>query len=229
MVRFEGFPVSCTSFLEALGRNNSRDWFTANKQDYETQVRDPALAFIAAMAPELERISPHFGAIPKKIGGSLMRVQRDIRFSKDKTPYKTNIGIQFRHALGKDVHAPGFYVHIEPGRCFLGAGIWRPDAKALARIRDFIVDNPASWRKARDHKPFKGTYALEGEFLQRPPRGYPPEHPLIEDLKRKDFIARSDFDEAEIGVPGFCAMVGNRFRRAGPFVEYLCAALDIPF
>ncbi|MGI9257968.1 MAG: DUF2461 domain-containing protein, partial [Gammaproteobacteria bacterium] len=128
---FAGFPAQTAKFLTELANNNARDWFNVNKQRYEDHVLEPALTFINAMEPRIEKISPHFLAVAKRTGGSLMRVYRDTRFSKDKTPYKTNIGIQFRHELGKDVHAPGFYLHIQPKNCFLGAGIWRPDSDAL--------------------------------------------------------------------------------------------------
>ena len=136
---FQGFPKTCFPFLRQLQKNNNREWFNANKQRYEDSIRTPALSLIEHIGPEIaEKLSPHFVAIPKKVGGSLMRVYRDTRFAKDKTPYKTNIGIQFRHELGKDVHAPGFYLHIEPGNCFIGTGIWRPESLFLNKIREFI-------------------------------------------------------------------------------------------
>ena len=158
-----------------------------------------------------------------------MRVHRDTRFSKDKTPYKTNIGIQFRHESGKDVHAPGFYLHIEPGGCFIGAGIWRPDSAALTKIRDFLIDNPAAWKKARAYAPFKKHFRLEGDKLQRPPRGYPGEHELVEDLKRRDFIACRGFADSEIGQEAFLTMVMGGFRQCDPFMRYLCTALEVPY
>ena len=173
---------------------------------------DPALAFIEAMGPRLATISPHFRALAKKSGGSLMRVYRDTRFSKDKTPYKTNVGIQFRHEAGRDVHCPGFYLHLEPGRCFLGAGIWRPDSKALRAIRDFIADNPGGWRKAVGDRRFGARFMLDGESLVRAPRGYPPDHPLIEDLKRKDFIATADFADAKALERDFVDWVASAFQ-----------------
>ncbi len=122
-----------------------------------------------------------------------MRVYRDTRFANDKTPFKTNVGIQFRHELGKDVHAPGFYLHIEPGNCFLGAGIWRPESKVLAAIREFIADNPNGWREAVGARAFKKDWELVGTTLVRPPRGFEPDHPLIVDLKRKDFHCVYEF------------------------------------
>ena len=140
------------------------------------------------MAPLLETFAPHFRADPRKSGGSLMRVFRDTRFSRDKTPYKTNIGIQFRHATGKDVHAPGLYVHIASDECFLGVGCWHPDGDSLARIRDWIAHKPERWFAVRDESGFVGEWTLSGESMTRPPRGYPADHEAIEDLKRKDFI-----------------------------------------
>ena len=101
-------------FLRALRANNERPWFEANKARYREEVRDPMLDFIAAFAGPLAEISPHFRADPRPNGGSLFRIYRDTRFSKDKTPYKTNVGAHFRHAAGRDAHAPGFYLHLEP-------------------------------------------------------------------------------------------------------------------
>lgn len=229
MQRFTGFPEDCIPFLEQLRENNNRNWFNDNKRRYESSVREPALAFIEAMEPELRQISPHFRAIAKKVGGSLIRVYRDIRFSKDKTPYKSNIGIHFRHQLGKDVHAPGFYLHIEAGCSFLGVGIWHPESTTLTKIRDFIVDNPAAWQRAINAKAFQAGFQLEGDRLKRPPRGFPVDHPLIEDLKRKDFIAGHSFDEAKIEDPDFSAWVGKRFGESDAFMRYLCAAVEVDY
>jgi uncharacterized protein (TIGR02453 family) len=110
-------------FFRELKANNSKEWFAENKTRYEQQVREPLLAFIADFGLRLPAISPHYVADPRKSGGSLFRIYRDVRFSKDKTPYKTGAGIQFRHERGKDAHAPGFYLHLEPDGCFFGAGI----------------------------------------------------------------------------------------------------------
>lgn len=151
---FEGFPLDMVRFLAELDRNNNRPWFQANKDRYERSVREPALAFIEAMAPRLERISPCIYADPSPHGGSLMRIYRDTRFSNDKRPYKTNVGIQFRHERGRDVHAPGFYVHIDPKEFFLACGMWKPDAGALSAVRQRISEKPEEWIKARDARSF---------------------------------------------------------------------------
>jgi uncharacterized protein (TIGR02453 family) len=227
--RFDGFDSSMVGFLRELGRHNERPWFDMNKARYEALVREPALAFISAMAPRIERISPHFRALPKRVGGSLMRVYRDTRFSRDKRPYKTNVGIQFRHALGKDVHAPGFYVHVAPEECFLGAGMWRPEPAALARIRDRIVANPVAWADARDDRAFSRRFELTGERLKRPPRGYDPGHPMVEDLKRKDFIAIEPLAPDDPFAPDFVARVTRSFQAARPLMAFLCAAQEVPY
>lgn len=229
MSSFDGFPKACIPFLKKLERNNNREWFAKHKGEYELNVREPALAFIEAMEPELEKISPHFRALAKKVGGSLMRVYRDTRFANDKTPYKTNIGIQFRHALGKDVHAPGYYVHIAADGCFFGAGIWRPESHVLNKIREFIADNPNAWKQAVQSSAFKREYELHGESLKRPPRGYDADHPLIDDLKRKDFIAFKYFEAAEIENKNFAKLAAKAFSKATPFMSYLCMAVDANF
>jgi uncharacterized protein (TIGR02453 family) len=223
------FDNATFGFLGELAANNEREWFAANKHRYESCVLEPALRFIERMGPLIEKISPHFTAIPKRTGGSLMRVYRDTRFSRDKTPYKTNIGMQFRHERGQDVHAPGFYVHIEPGSCFLGAGIWHPDSDSLRRIREHIAENGDGWRRATRTKRFTDVLALGGDALTRPPRGFDPDSDWIEDIKRKDFIAVSDLPDDEALASGFPAGVAERFRRARPLMAFLCESLGLAF
>lgn len=223
------FTQASFNFLTQLAKNNHRDWFNENKKAYETSVRTPALHFIEDMARPLAKISTHFTAIPKKVGGSLMRVHRDVRFGKDKRPYKTNIGIQFRHERGKDVHAPGFYVHIEPKGCFIGVGIWRPDSPSLTKIRDAIVDNEKSWVKASRGSAFRTHYSVAGESLQRPPRGFDKDHPLIEDLKRKDFICIAEIKDKQVLSDAFPKLVSDHFQVAKRYMDFLCFALDLEF
>src|SRR5918996_3657025 len=186
-------------FLRDLEANNDRMWFNANKERYEREVRDPALDFVEDFAPHLAEISPHFVADPRPSGGSLFRIHRNTRFSKDKSPYKPYTGIQFRHELGKDAHAPGFYLHLESGGVFAGAGIWHPDQPTLVRIREAIARDPEAWRKATAGERFR----LAGDSLKRAPAGFEPEHPLIEDLKRKDFIGVVTLTENQVCARGF--------------------------
>ena len=223
------FTKDTMSFLRKLANNNNRDWFNDHKTDYESAVRIPALQFIEDIAGELAIISPHFLALPKKVGGSLMRVHRDTRFGKDKRPYKTNIGIQFRHEAGKDVHAPGFYIHIEPGECFLGVGIWRPDSTALGKIRQHLDEKGEQWIAVIKNKKFSSHYELSGESLSRPPRGYDKTHPLLEDLKRKDFIAITPLEDDKVLSSPFLKTVLNRFNAGDEYMRFLCNALNLRY
>ncbi|MEE8308055.1 MAG: DUF2461 domain-containing protein [Gammaproteobacteria bacterium] len=228
-LQFNGFSIKAIEFLADLRANNERDWFQEHKDDYERWVREPALDFIAAFSEPLAKFAPSFVAMPKKVGGSLMRPYRDIRFSRDKTPLKTNVGIQFRHELGKDVHAPGYYFHFDPDNVFIGAGIWRPDSSAVGRIRAAIVDRPAAWRRVMNNKNLKQRFELSGSSLTRPPRGFAKDHPLIDDLKRKDFIAISNMDHESLTNPNVVAEIAAAFKSATPLMKFLCAAIGVPF
>ncbi len=223
------FTKQTFTFLSALSENNEREWFEAHQQEYEDCVRSPALDFISDMSDEMSAISRHFLAQPKKVGGSLMRIYRDTRFSKDKTPYKTNIGIQFRHEVGKDIHAPGYYLHIEPGGCFIGIGLWHPDADALFKIRETIAQNGDAWLAARDDAIFRKHFTLEGDSLANAPRGFAKDHPLVEDLKRKDFICLAPLSETTVTSKNLRPQVVERFRQAAPYMRFLCKALELRF
>ena len=223
------FSVGTFDFLETLAANNKRDWFADHKQDYEDQVRSPALALIEAVGKNLPQFAPHFTADSRKMGGSLMRVYRDTRFGKDKTPYKTNIGIQFRHETGKDVHAPAYYVHISAAQCFIGVGIWHPQSDTLLNIRQLIADKPELWLAARDDAQFSRWFALAGDSLKTAPRGFAKDHAMIEDLRRKDFIAISEIAPALIEQKGFSDMVCDYFKAGQPLMQFLCRALRLPF
>lgn len=229
MPRYATFKPETLRFLNQLARNNNREWFAENKSRYEEQVLDVALNFIQSMHDPLGKIAPRFTAIPKRMGGSLMRVYRDTRFSKNKTPYKTNIGIQFRHEKARDVHSPGYYVHIDPDQVFLGAGMWRPDPDSLAAIRQRIVAKPREWQRAIDDRGFTRHWRLGGETLTRPPRGFDKEHPLIEDIKRKDFIAVKDLALEDATNPRFQQKVETAFAAATPYMLFLCKAVGVRF
>ncbi len=229
MAEFQSFGAGLTGFLEELRSNNDLTWFAANRERYEAVVREPARAFIRAMAPALAAISPHFRADDRKTGGSLMRIYRDTRFSRDKTPYKTNLGIQFRHALGRDVHAPGFYVHIEPGRAFLGVGAWRPASGTLFMIRTRIDKKLDEWRTIRGDTVFTSSFHLGGESLKRIPQGFAKDHPFAEDLRRKNFIAIHELPLRDALGPALPNLAAARMRDACGFMGFLCKALEVPF
>ncbi len=225
---FEGFSNATIKFLKELKNNNNRDWFNENKHRYESDLLGDSLSFIEAMQPILKKVSPYFQAIPKRTGGSLMRIYRDTRFAKNKTPYKTNIGIHFRHEMGRDVHAPGFYLHIEPTESFFGAGIWRPESKALAKIRNQLVEQPQRWKRIANGKKMAQHFEFSGEKLKRPPRDFDKDHPLIEDLKRKDFFVLAEINTKEIKTRKLLPMIESRMRETKLLMTFLCDSLRIP-
>lgn len=223
------FSPDLFKFLRQLKKNNNRDWFKANKERYESVLRQPALEFIEQFSPHLYKLSPHFVAEPRPAGGSLFRIHRDTRFSKDKTPYKTSVGIQFRHEMAKDAHAPGFYLHIDPRECFIGAGIWHPDTATARRIRDAIVERPADWKKAVQGKAFTNQWRMTGDSLKRPPRGVDADHPFIEDIKRKDFIAVADLSSDDLFQARLPQQLAASWKRTQPLMKFLCEALGVAF
>jgi uncharacterized protein (TIGR02453 family) len=228
-MQFQQFEPALFQFLRQLARNNNRPWFLENKHRYERDVLEPSLAFIRAFQPRLKKISEFFVASDRRVGGSLMRIYRDTRFWGKEEPYKTNVGIQFRHEFGKDIHAPGFYLHLEPRMCFLAVGLWRPDSMSLRNVRQAIVERPVRWRRARDDKKFRNTFTLEGGSLKKGPVGFPCDHSCIEDLRRTDFIAVGDLSEKEAVAKNLLDKVDRAFIAAKPFMRFLCDALRVPF
>ena len=223
------FSPALFRFLRELAANNERTWFTENKHRYESDVRDPILHFISDFATPLHGISKHVIADPRPNGGSMFRIYRDVRFSKDKRPYKTAASAHFRHEQRRDVHSPGFYLHLEPGACFAGVGIYQPDSGTLRLIRDRIVEDPKRWKAVVNRKTFAETWSLMGARLQRPPKGYDPEHPLIETLKQKDFVAGLNLTEREVCDQEFLKQFTRICRAAAPFNRFLAEAIGIPF
>lgn len=229
MTEFSGFPRDLFGFLDELARNNNREWFNDNKERYFESVVNPITEFIVAMEPRLKRISPHYVADPRPHGGSMFRIFRDTRFSKDKSPYKTNAGVHFRHEAGKDAHAPGYYLHLEPAGLFYGGGIWNPPGPALNAIREAIADNVRAWARIANASRVREAGGIRGEQLKRPPRGFDAEHVHIADLRRKSFYVMSeDRPEAALKTE-FIDRVTEAFNRAGPLNRFVCHALDLPF
>jgi uncharacterized protein (TIGR02453 family) len=221
------FTPELFRFLRQLKRSNDREWFNRNKQRYIDEVRDPMLQFIEDFAPRLQTISTQLVADPSPVGGSMFRIHRDVRFSRDKSPYKTAATARFQHQRAKDVHAPGFYLHLGIDGVYAGTGIWHPDGKSLTRIRKAIAGNPEAWKRVLSHRTFKRLHRLGGESLQRAPKGYDPDHPLIEDLKRKDYVSFSEFDEKAACSPDFIDRYTRACKAAAPFVEFLTLAVGL--
>ncbi|MBI1251972.1 MAG: TIGR02453 family protein [Alphaproteobacteria bacterium] len=228
---FQGFSKGFFKFFRDLKKNDDRDWFEANKDRYKTSVVAPMQDFIAAPAPLVEKTSPHFICDPRPNGGSMFRIYRDTRFSKDKTPYKTHASAHFRHDGGKDVHAPGYYLHLEPGRVMFGGGMWMPEPAALLQIRQAIANKPADWKKARDAASIKRAFGAisDEDKLTKAPRGFDPEHALIEDIKLKSFFVMQESNEADAGDAAFAKTVAKAYADAAPVMGFLCRAVGAKF
>jgi len=230
METFTGFPKDLFDFLEELSENNTRQWFQANRERYRESIVEPMTMFIIEMGKRLQGISTFFIADPRPSGGSMFRIYRDTRFSKDKRPYKENVGCQFRHTAGADVHAPGFYVHMEPGEVFAGGGIWKPPSPVLDRIRTAIAENPKKWEQMITvTKEKKGFLDIEGERLKRPPVGYDPNHPLIEDIKRKSFFSMQNIEPTLALKPEFIEITCDIFKGASPLMKFITDSVGLGF
>lgn len=213
--------------MRELAANNDREWFAEHKERYVAQVQEPALAFIEDVGMRMPEVSRHIVADARTTGGSLFRIYRDTRFAKDKTPYKTHCGIQFRHARTRDVHAPGFYLHLEPGSVFMACGVWHPERDTLQAIRAAIAGKPKRWTEIIDG--LSGSFRQGGESLKRPPAGFDRDHELIEELKRKDFMVIADFTEAEAVSGDFLDAFVGRCAQASDFMRFLCDAARVAY
>jgi uncharacterized protein (TIGR02453 family) len=217
------FTPQFFDFLRELKANNNREWFEPNKPRYLIDVRDPVQAFIVAMGPRLRQISPQLVADPKR---SMFRIYRDVRFSKNKTPYKTNASCFFFHqAMGKE--GTGVYLNLEPERCYLGIGAWRPDPVTRTKITDAIAAKPELWREAVKGTEFRKVFTLEGEQMAKLPKRYDSDHEFAEDLKRKDFVAVANFTEKQACAKDFLDRVDHNAKVAGPFLGFLIKAIGL--
>ncbi|GJM09486.1 MAG: TIGR02453 family protein [Lysobacteraceae bacterium] len=222
------FSANTFRFLDELKANNSREWFNNNKDRYEEHIKAPTLKFIKDFAGPLKKISNKYSAIAKINGGSMFRIYRDTRFSRDKTPYKTWIAARFNHVEAAKTPAPGFYMHLARGDVVMAAGIWHPPSPALGRIRQFIANNPQNWKSIVGSDTLKG-FDFHGESLKRAPQGFDPEHELIDHIKRKDFALFRRYDERLACSPDFMPSFVRDCNKVAPFVDYLCAALGLDF
>jgi uncharacterized protein (TIGR02453 family) len=235
------FSPAFFDFFRELAANNEKVWFEANRDRYEEDVVGPSKVFVLAFRSHVQKISPHFQAEPRVRGGSLFRIHNNLRFNPDRPPYKDHAGIQFRHtAAGGDVHTPGFYLHLTPGSMrhphggdghgsFVGMGLWRPARDALLAIREAIVEDPDAWLEATRNDAFAKHLELAGDSLKLGPNGFDRDHPLIDDIKRKDFIAAAMLSEDEIVADGFVERFAERCREGSSLVRWLCGVLDLPY
>lgn len=219
---FEGFSQNGITFLKKLKKNNNREWFGKHKSEFEDHVKLPMQSFIQAMKQPMTALAPEIQVDPKK---SLFRIYRDIRFSKNKSPYKTHVAAVF-HLRGHWEQSAGYYIHIEPGEVFLGGGIYMPDGNQLKNIRRAIAEQSQEFLSIVEHKTFKKRFGeLKGEKLQRCPLGYSPDHPMVEWLKFKQFFGYVTWDEKECYTPKLVNKVIDAYKDLLPLLRFLNSAL----
>lgn len=222
----EYFTPGFFEFFRALAKNNRKDWFEANKARYEAVVQEPAVRFVRDAGARLKKISSHMVGDARPYGGSISRIYRDIRFSPDKSPYKTYIGIHFWHDKAKPPEhmTPGYFLTLATGDSGVHSGVWHPEPPILKKIRDRIVDEPDAWKAV-----LRSRIQLEGESLKRPPPGYDPNHPQTQDLRRKDFIASRRFRDNEVTSANFLENFVKDCESMVPLNRFLAESMGLPW
>lgn len=231
---FDRLPPDALRFLRALRRHNTREWFTAQRDRYEQAVLLPMRALVEEMDVRLAGFAPEIVGNPKR---SLFRIHRDVRFSTDKSPYKTNAACLFYHrdrdALGasdRTLGGAGFYFHVEPGASFVGGGIYHPPAPVLARLRAAIADDPDALAAVLDEGAFRARYGTldESEMLTRPPRGYTADSPGGALLRHRSLTAWHPLDDAQVTAPELPDVLEASMRALLPLVRWVNDVLGLP-
>lgn len=215
--------ASTLKFLTALKKNNNKPWFDEHKKEFETAKKDVE-ALVGKILQQLAKEEPGYGELdPKKC---VFRIYRDVRFSKDKTPYKTHFGAYFVADGNKD-GGPGYYLHVEPGATFIAGGYWIPQPDALKKIRQEIDYNFADFKKVVEDKKFKKVFGVlnEEEKLKTPPKGYDAENPAIEYLKLKSFTVSAKLEDSDVTGKAFEKKIVDVFGSMKSFIEFLKMAV----
>jgi len=219
--------TSTLQFLKQLAKNNNKEWFDANRKKYDAAKADH-LQSVQKIIDEFSKTDTTLSSLAAK--DCLFRINRDIRFSKDKSPYKTNFGA-YINANGKKSMNAGYYLHIQPGKSFVGGGMYQPDADALKKIRQEIDYNFDAFQNIFNHKKFKAVYtkgiSKDGDVsLSRPPKGYDENNPAIEFIKLKSIIAMTPLTDAQITDKKFTLTVVRAFEALHPLIVFLNNALE---
>ncbi len=230
---FTGFRPGLRKFLKELQANNDRDWFHSQQDRFESEVREPALAFTRAIRPHVLRICPRLVIDASRTGGSMLRMHRDIRFSADRRPYHTRVFLSFPHEDEERATAPGFWLRVRPDAVHLGVGVRPRGPVTLRRIRRHIDEHRRRWAAATENEQFVSTFgaATSGVLgppeLRRVPAGYDADHPFATDLRRKDFRAEARVRLADVARPDFVDQAVEAFESGAPYLRFLCDALGL--
>jgi uncharacterized protein (TIGR02453 family) len=228
-----GFSPAALTFLRGLKRTNTKPWFEAHRAEYDDHVRDPMRALIDEMDVRFGTFAPEFTGDPKR---SMFRIHRDIRFAKDKSPYKTHAACWFAHrdgdgkvGQGAEGGGAGFYFHLEPGASFAGGGIWMPPSSALNRIRDALADDHGPLEQIVREKTFVRRFGAldDSAMLKRMPRGFTDDHPGAEWLRFKSFTVGRPLTDKQVTGSGLAKRLEADYAVMLPLVRWLNAALGL--
>lgn len=217
---FKGFSPEALKFLKALDRNNRREWFQPRKEKYEELLKHPMMAVVAELDRECRKAAPELRFIPEK---AVLRIYRDTRFSKDKTPYKNYVAASIPFGgMKKKMEHIGVYFHIEPGQVSVFAGLYQPTSEALRKIRENLLRHPDSFLDIVESSAFKKRFgSLKGEKLKTNPRGISEDHPMIDYLRHKQFYVEKHFPEKMALKKDFPKLVAQEFIAAMPLLRWL--------
>jgi|WetSurMetagenome_2_1015567.scaffolds.fasta_scaffold27721_2 uncharacterized protein (TIGR02453 family) len=217
---FDGFPKEGIEFFKKLKRNNNREWFEKHREEFETSIKAPMQSFIVALQIYFSRFAPEFDLNPKR---SIFRIYRDIRFSKDKTPYKTHIAAHFvLRGKPKGFIGSGYYIEIAPGGSYVGGGIYIPESDQLKKIRKAIAGRRKEFLSIVENRRFKKIFAPFGwQKLKRIPKGYEENHPMAEWLKCKQFFVGVSFPESQCYKASFVKEAAGICEELTPLVQFL--------
>lgn len=219
------FTPALFQFLKRLEKNNTREWFTANKVEFEQSVKEPMQRFLADLTPRIAKVAPRIKV------GAMQRMNRDTRFSKDKSPYRRCVSVMLM-VEGADDLMLGYHISLTPGESKAYVGLWEPDGGTLDKVRARILTKPHEWNKSVGGA-FAKTHTFEGESLKRPPkvdgRVIEDDHPLIDDLKRKSHAAAMPLTDRDVCSPGFLDHYVDTVRAGSALMEFLCAAVKVKY
>jgi uncharacterized protein (TIGR02453 family) len=226
------FSPAALRFFRQLATHNDKQWFETKRAAYEEQVRQPMRELIEELDARLARFAPEIGGDPKR---SMFRINRDTRFSKDKSPYKTNAGCWFNHRaasrrVGSEAAegSAGFYFHLEPGKSFVGAGVWMPPRPLLDKVRDSIADDHRPFVRAVKSLPKRFGGLDDSHVLTRMPRGYAPDHPGAEWLRYQSFVSGRKLTDAQVTSAKLPGLLARDFEEMLPLVRWINGALGLP-
>ena len=221
------FHPKTFSFLKNIAKHNNREWFADHKPTY-VEVRDQFGQVLSEIGAGVAKFDPHLTPDNLEKSTKVFRIYRDSRFSKDKTPYKTNLGGHIVAAAGTEVHMPGYYLHIEPGNSFIGGGIWRPERMALNAIRDTLAEDHAPLEKILKAKKFRDAFGelSNDDVLKTIPHGFDIDHPAAHLLRYKSFTAGRKLSQKELMSPDFVKTAIKDFKALSPLITWLYAAIE---